>query len=387
MIYGFPLSISDADCDVEPLDPYDPWSITADGQPSSTDQTTLLLYKCSMSSLSRIVKSALEALYRSRKLPDEHRHSDDKEFQLQRITRLVTSFDTQLTEWYSNIPAKLELGNLSEYGTSGRNNKPMGDTFEEQLYQLQALALKLALENARILVHRPILSYKYVGPSVSSSNRTLDPEQEALATSIKACRDAALQISWAGHMPIFKQASTTYALNFIALHLLTAGTTLSIMTSLSPLGIESHGSKLGIRRLMEIQMALGSNSIVAEQGLQLLWKLLSLIMKKETDKILKLGPRSLPAVRDSEDGADSSMQNDNHVSRDQGMHLSTLPQTPLPVRNIDGGSGGFSTTAADSLASFDFCAEYLMSQAMIDHDHGASAPTYPYEYVSYYMLT
>lgn len=62
MLYGFPLSINDDDCEVELLDPYPVRS----GDPSwhsarwkETGQATLLSYKYSMVQLSIIVRSAL----------------------------------------------------------------------------------------------------------------------------------------------------------------------------------------------------------------------------------------------------------------------------------------------------------------------------------------
>lgn len=42
----------------------------------------------------------------------------------------------------------------------GRDIGALGPRLEKHIYQLQALSLQLAYENARILVHRPLLSYR-----------------------------------------------------------------------------------------------------------------------------------------------------------------------------------------------------------------------------------
>lgn len=302
MIYGFPLSMSDSDCNTEPLDPSDQWSIAADGKPSSSRRPTLLVYKCSMSALSKIIKSALEDLYRSRQ--KQHRSEisavqNETSLRLQFIRNKIKALNKELGEWYDNLPPKLKMGKLSGLLVSKaradlENPTPSHISFDEKLFKLQALALKLAFENARILIHRPFLLRRN-GESGAFSSSTKKPTVSSFLESLSAysrtCHDAALQISWAGHMPIFGDASTTYALNFIALHLLTAGVTLGIMTSLNPLSQESFEAKLGIRRIMEMQVALKPDSIVADQGLQILRKLLLLVMKKETHSMLDFGPQ------------------------------------------------------------------------------------------------
>ncbi|CAG9984787.1 unnamed protein product [Clonostachys byssicola] len=302
MIYGFPLNMSDSDCNTEPLDPSDQWSIAADGQPSSSRQPTLLVYKCSMSALSKIIKSALEHLYRSRQKQQRSRISatqNETPMRVQFISNKIKALNTELVEWYDDLPPKLKMGRLSglpvsEAGGDLANPTPSHISFDEKLFKLQALALKLAFENARILIHRPLLLRKDGEKRRSPPSTTIPTapsSPESLSAYSRTCHDAALQISWAGQRRIFRDASTTYALNFIALHLLTAGVTLGIMTSLNPLSQESFEAKLGIRRIMEMQVSLKPDSIVADQGLQILRKLFLLVMKKETHSMLDFGPQ------------------------------------------------------------------------------------------------
>jgi hypothetical protein len=105
---------------------------------------------------------------------------------------------------------------------------------------------------------------------------------------LQSCHDAALQISWAGTLPVFQEASDTFAVNFISLHLLTAGVALCVITSSDPLSGDAHEAKLGIRRVMQMQASLKTKSVVAEQGLQVLQELLSLAMQKETETLLRV---------------------------------------------------------------------------------------------------
>ncbi|KAI5918073.1 hypothetical protein F4810DRAFT_726348 [Camillea tinctor] len=401
MIYGFPLSISDSDCDVESLDSRDPWSIAADGQSSLSAEPSLLVYKCSMSALTKIVKSALKDLYGLRKKPHGQSSgptaTSEASSALPSITRKIAVLDAQLAQWYSDLPTKLRLKKFAQPNStspSSHNNaqnrsrlqEPRALSFDDQLFQLQALALKLAYENARILIHRPLLSYKVVNSSNPSSDSEPTKRHDSFHVFIQACRDAALQISWAGHTTIFKEASTTYALNFISLHLLTAGVTLCIMTSLSPLSQESFESKMGIRRLMEMQMTLRPTSIVADQGLQILKKLLSLVMKKETDTMLEFGPSSheTTATQYIADRIENTSSTTNHEApsqcnetplEDGGQQddVATVPpgfSSEITTENFND-MGALSSAATIGGASFDLgdlCQDPLTAQAMLDFE-------------------
>lgn len=401
MIYGFPLSISDADCDAAPLDPSDPWSIAADGQSSSSDQPTLLVYKCSMSELSKIVKSAIEGLYGSRhdlsRQASGRPAASEMSTRVQAIVKKVASLDAQLGRWYSQLPAKLRLGKFEvpyfgnldrreDRGNENNERESSASRFDEQLFQLQALALKLAFENARILVHRPLLSYKVFFSSESSSDTGASRRAPNLA-SIDVCRDAALQISCAGNTPIFKEASTTYALNFIALHILTAGVTLCIMASLTPLSPESLESKLGVRRLMEMQASLKQESLVASQGLEILRKLSFLVMKKETDTMLIFGAGENDPESTRADSRVDGLASNTGVPKGSNTRP-TEDDPPQPTDpSIPTSSFNLATQACDQETPLfgdqvdteisGFYEDLLMTQTMFDVEQGLDSPGYP----------
>lgn len=282
MLYGFPLGILDSDCDIDFLDPYDPSSSAVNGQ--SAPEATLLSYKYAMAQLSTVVKSALVDLYSSRRDT-----STDKSARMLKMFSNVEDLDKRLRAFYASLPERLRTADFSaaalEHGLDQgpqRTGGALDVEFQCHLFRLQALALKLAYESARILIHRPLLSCG-IDSSVSEGEADMS---NRIRYSIRVCRDAALEISKLGPTSIFNQASDTYAVAFVSVHLLTAGITLCIMTSLDPLSTESHECKLGIRRLMEMQTLLKDKSIVAEQGHEVMKKLVSLVMAKELDRML-----------------------------------------------------------------------------------------------------
>lgn len=277
MVYGFPLGFVDADCDAETLNPRDPWSIGADSQAFATNKPTLLEYKCAMSTLAMIVKSVLQELYQPQQATSVTRSESTGDGPPLEKVKLLQE---RLERWFAKLPKQLRMEQLSNssFSSSSHGNSvaalATNLSFEQKLFHLQALSLKLAYESAKILICRPLLSVRLDSSSVF----------------VDACFHAALQISWAGHVPIFQEAATTYALNSIALHLLTAGIVLCVVASANPLADNAFQAKLGIRRLMEMQLSLQDNSIMAEQGLQILKKLLSRVMQRETAFMLRTEP-------------------------------------------------------------------------------------------------
>lgn len=286
MSYGYPHSVKDSDCDIELLDPL---SRTSTGHsPTSLDETqqcSLLSYKYFMSKLSILTKSILTELYGiSQDKANYPKSSSD----LHRLAQKVAELDTRLQLWKDNIPPRLQLDRANPpaptYTSAEEMDKDIGASgpgFENHIYQLQALALALAYENARILVHRPLLSYKMI---------TRNPNSMGSHMSLQACRDAALSTSRLGLMPIFTLASDTYATAFIGMHTFTAGVTVCILASIEPLTLQSQQSKIGLNQLMSMQMSLKAKSGFAAQGLDILKRLTRLVMKKEAQEILNPRP-------------------------------------------------------------------------------------------------
>lgn len=391
MLYGFPLSINDNDCDIQPLNPYSlrsndaSWDATARQQ---MGQATLLSHKHAMSQLSVIVKSALTDLYglcRSRTQINGSSGAANRN-RLQELMTSVTSLDQRLREWHARLPLQLRPASLTDATTGSVESPSRIDdgvvlskkTFENHLFQLQALSLKVAYENAKILIHRPLLSYRMVVPPTKAANTTIPGTSDTCQSSIQVCRDAALEISNIGSLPVFQGIADTYAVSFVSLHLLTAAIALSILTTLNPLTQESHDCKMGIRRLMEMQSRLSARSIVAEQGLGILKKLMSLVLTKEMKEMLDFSrPKddaveveSLSDARDVDNGQEVQVSIDER--RETRQTTSRLDDQSADSINVDADSTPTLTDSAGAVASpeFSFYEDPSITQALLDFEQG-----------------
>lgn len=400
MIYGFPLSINDDDCDVELLNPYPLRS----GDPSwnpvvwkRTGQATLLSYKHAMGQLSVIIKSTLTGLYGLR----QSRHTNyspvatDKT-RLQQLMAGVASLDKRLHEWHARLPLQLRPDSLTgitgatslERGsTTGSDKQPSeNERLQHRLFQLQALALKVAFENAKIMIHRPLLSYRMVAQPGDKSTTTIPGTSETYQSSIQVCRDAALEISNIGSLPVFKGIADTYAVSFVSLRLLTAGIALSILTSLSPLTQDSHDCKMGIRRLMEMQSRLSARSIVAEQGLGILKKLMELVLTREMKEMLEFPrrPSDEAAAAADNDGVDDNTLNtgtswdaqEGRILVDENCEASQTGSRPdnQLADSVSVETGGVlmptDSTGAAACSGFTFYEDPTITQALLDFEQG-----------------
>lgn len=375
MLYGFPVSINDADYDIEPLEQYLRSSQTC--QLDHPRSATLLSYKPAMSRLSSIVKVALTDLYGIRSAVDPRKKTatDDTSGLKQLIAR-VTRIDAELHAWYSNLPVRLSTPDFDQPCSSleaiGVSNKKLALS----LFQLQAMSLKVAFENARILVHRPLLAYT-TKPGHGSQNDASDP----FHTSLQICQDAALKISEIGSLPIYKEAIGTYAMPFISLHLFTAGLTLCIITSRDPLGPSSHQTKLGIRKIMEMQSALRSRSVVANQGLEIIEKLTSRVLAKELETMFAF--RTTPNASSLNQGSTQdttvlqNVPNKGHrteITKEQtesgiAMEPTDFPQDLADSETYENIYPGDAISAANT-SEFNFCEDPAMIQALIDMENG-----------------
>ncbi|OJJ71005.1 hypothetical protein ASPBRDRAFT_43903 [Aspergillus brasiliensis CBS 101740] len=298
VVYGYPHSIWDADCDVEPLDPSAKSQVVQ--SPRSFDEplrceTSLLSYKYFMSKLSVITKAALAELYHANNGTTDRERHPQSQSHLQQTIQTVAKFGLRLQKWQSEIPLELQWDHVADkvnYSTADEIDRDIGASgprFENHIYQLQAMTLMLAYENARILIHRPLLSYKLLdrnGTDISSESSNSANQSNPLFSSLESCRAAALKMCSIQASPILKLVSEMYAAAFVSIHTFTAGITLGILCSMDPLGPQSSMSKKGLQQVMEIQEELKIRSVAAEQGLVILQRLTKLVMQKELDVLL-----------------------------------------------------------------------------------------------------
>lgn len=357
MSYGYPHGIKDADCDVELLDPL---AKSAAGQsPVSVDAThrcpaSLLSYKYLMSKLSVLIKDILTDVYGLGSFTRKNQNGRPGSTSvLPNLVHKVSILDSRLQEWNSEIPNQLRLNNphtsptYSSVEEMDRDIGASGPGFENHIYQLQALALELAYQNAKILVHRPLLTYK----TIPRANPELDKHSSSspLLTSLQKCRDAALRTSDLEAISIFSLAVDTYAAAFIGIHTFTAGVTLCILTSIEPLAPHSYQSKLGLRRLLSMQTHVKSRShfTLAAQGVEILERLTRLVMEKELKEMLTSASSKPPL------SARGTATEEEQGIQDLGE---ARPDNRAP-------------TMADGLI-FDFIEDPAMSQALYDFDQG-----------------
>ncbi|KAJ0308681.1 hypothetical protein COL516b_003225 [Colletotrichum fioriniae] len=377
MLYGFPLSIVDEDCNIEVPEQYPLRSKDASWESirwKSTGKATVLSYKVSMAQLSIIVKRALSELYGNRKQPSSNELGARTEGPLvQRLINTVTSLDQQIREWHDHLPQEL-IFKEDEVATAanwpGGTNHSLSPEHHQHTFRIQGLALKLAYENARILVHRPLLAYramKKINTTEGSDFRSIG-DNDPLQGSVRSCRDAALQIANIGCTPHFKEVIDTYALSFVALHLFTAGVTLSIMTGLDPLSREAYDSKMGLRKLMEMHSQLKSKSVVAEQGLNILTKLMKLVMTKEMERMLHLDVPPQPEPDQIGEDDETSGSSNAVEATAQGTETNAIDSSS----NINQTTLRQSTPAAemveDATASLSFSEDPIITQALSEFE-------------------
>jgi hypothetical protein len=249
-------------------------------------ETTLLTYKYLMSKLSVIIQQVLAQLYRigsteaSESFPSPNM-----------LLARVGGLNQKLRDWKNEIPVAL---NVSSPGSSyaspedlDRDVGASGPRFESHIYQLQALTLHLAYENARILIHRPLLSMRFKSHTNLVNNAPPSTGTEGpLLDSLQICRDAALTTSRLILAPVMALAAETYAAAFIGIHTFTAALTLCILFSTDPLSPQSHEVKLGLQRLMAVQQKLRVHSPLSAQGLEILKQLVRHAVEKEWGALL-----------------------------------------------------------------------------------------------------
>ncbi|TID07347.1 hypothetical protein CH35J_000941 [Colletotrichum higginsianum] len=177
-----------------------------------------------------------------------------------------------------------------------------------------------------------------------------------------------MQIVNVSSSPNFWEAINTYAVSFVALHFFTAGVALSIIMSLDPLSLESYESKMGIRRLIGVHSQLRSKSIVAEQSLEILKKLMKIIMAKETDMMLHVdeSPESTGEATqqrmEREQGPRSPVQRVTHDTI-------VASDTTLDARDgMDRTTQDLSPLRDATTAHLDFCEDPMITQALTEFE-------------------
>ncbi|PVH75085.1 hypothetical protein DL98DRAFT_466894 [Cadophora sp. DSE1049] len=299
MVYGLPISFANEDCDIgrqvlSPL-PTDP----SNSVPTTTPprDSMLLFYKGHMSELSIILTEILQELYTA--VPRRHDGRSEAasfpESHMQLLSRKIGSLDRKLRSWYEKVHPILHLEDAESKQRAYASSEAMaqdvggsGERFEHHVLRMQAMTLRLAFENAIIMTHRPLLSFRSPTSFQSHSGQAeMGAEiHNPYKASIERCRKAALNIAAIGSFSAFDEALDTYAVSFLGIHVFTAGVVLCLTASFEPMTSQAHEAKAGIQKLMAMQRKLQERSVVAAQGLKILEKVVALVIDKELQEVL-----------------------------------------------------------------------------------------------------
>ncbi|KAF7595954.1 hypothetical protein BBP40_004100 [Aspergillus hancockii] len=308
--YGRPLSIHDSDCNVRiPKDMDDSFTShpllnsleSVDGQEPT--RVTLMAYQRHKFQLYSIASPIVGRIYRL------------KSANLLEVIQEAAEINTRLAGWFDQLPPELRLGRTVDLDTSHLSKAEVETCI---LFQLQALALQLAYDNIKIILHRPFLRYN--NSLIGSSDPLLS---DVRATSFEQCRHCARRTCniLPRYESVLRAARTTHAVAYIAIQNFTAGVTLAMVALAEPGSEQSQDAKRGIANSIAIQKMLASSSIVPLQTLQVLEHLFRLIFDREMDSMLGNPPQDMEAATQTN-------------SYDQGLERS-VTGLPTPLENRD----------------------------------------------------
>ncbi|KAF2154474.1 hypothetical protein K461DRAFT_129807 [Myriangium duriaei CBS 260.36] len=283
MLYGYTPDTLDPTSDIKQMTA--PFSQNARAElRTSSNSTDLLSYKSMMSNLSVIIRDILSQLYGSSRVP-RRTNAMITEDDIIQHSIVVQDLVQHLDNWLEELPPYLVLDHSASTGYSGLEEAEKdvggsGESFNHYILQLQALSLKLAYENARILAHRPLLvrqSDLIPGEVSTDQSRRVSIMQRALAV----CRDAALQTVDLAALPIFGHASRTYAAAYIKTHLFTAGVALCLVTCMEPMNSKNFEAKIRLQKLIGLQRDIAASTLTSTNAVEILERLTRMVLERE----------------------------------------------------------------------------------------------------------
>lgn len=381
MVYGLPISFANEDCDIRrrvlfPL-PTHPSNCVPTATPRRNSM--LLFYKGHMSELSIILTEILQELYTAgpRRHDGYPEAASFPESQMQLLSKKISSLDRKLRNWYENVRPILHLDDVESKQPAYASPEAVaqdvggsGERFERHVLQMQAVTLKLAFENAIIMTHRPLLSFR--------SARTFQPHtgQAEIGTemhnpyksSIERCRKAALNTATIGSFSAFDEALDTYAVSFFGIHVFTAGVVLCLIASFEPMTSQAHEAKAGIQKLMAMQRKLQERSVVAAQGLKILEKVVALVINKELQEVLGYSkPNGLTSHCWNDEAPPAS---ETHTGPKQKNDPEVYGVDDNTVKDNQSGSQGFVPNGAGKSNRQTDMGDPSLSQSQIDINAG-----------------
>jgi hypothetical protein len=297
MVYGLPISFANEDCNLDPLG-LPPIATQSQSRPMLTPfrNSSLLFYKRHMSEFSTILTEILAELYRPNSTENKsHVASVSQNSQILELSKKINCLDKRLRNWYKSVHALLQLDDVGSkqrvYASSEAMDQDIGgngERFERHVLRMQAITIKFAFENAIIITHRPLLSFRSARSFQNEHSKDMSQSEKSnpYKTSIETCRKAALNTATIGSFSVFEEALDTYAASFFGIHIFTAGVVLCLIASFEPMAAQTHEVKAGIQKLIGMQRKLQTRSVIAAQGLEILQKIVSLVIERELQEML-----------------------------------------------------------------------------------------------------
>lgn len=136
---------------------------------------------------------------------------------------------------------------------------------------------------------------------------------------------------------------------------------------------------------MQVHAMLKDKSIVACQGLDIMRKLMSLVMVKETDAMFETEPpttrieptrTSIPASVSREEGPIIDSREENAEQNPTGIYTDMLTNINLDPQTL--GIANSITAEANNMTyegqNVDFCENNLLNDALLEYEQGLSIP-------------
>ncbi|RAK71378.1 Zn(II)2Cys6 transcription factor [Aspergillus fijiensis CBS 313.89] len=289
--YGTPLGINDKDCNLNmPADIYENPSFA---HPASDDSASVCYspYQRELNRLYLIASPALEIIFGSR----TSRTSQD--LVRDSFVSLVQETSEKLHSWRQCLPSHLVLDLQQDFRATGEQSS--------KAYALQALSLHLTYDNILIVLYRPLISRQVdhlwtsnLSPGVDeihstafataaapdSSRRT--PIQASTANS-EFWMKAAIRTSRITELPVLAQLATdSHLVAFLAINLFNAAVVLAVMAISEPLSDTAQEVKRTMTRILRLQDLLGKRSALSRQSTQVLKKVVTMLLRRESAAML-----------------------------------------------------------------------------------------------------
>ncbi|KAL4977170.1 hypothetical protein BDW66DRAFT_165894 [Aspergillus desertorum] len=296
-IYAWDRFASITDCNIS--SPADTWENPYFVAPLAEQGHTIcyFAYQRELNRLYLMASSAREVIFGSRT------SGSSKDLAGDAYHAPVKEATRKLHKWRDELPENLTL-NLEEdfRPTSGPSARA---------HALQSLSLQLTYDNILIVLHRPLLAQQVdhlstdhstpggrdaVGSDNGRFTNLSQPQTDlpfealspgsSVASSVRWW-NAALRTSRVTELPVLAQLATdSHLVAFLAINLFNAAVVFAVMALSDPLSDTAQVVKRTITRILRLQYLLGRRSALSKQSTTILKRVVTLLLRRESEAIL-----------------------------------------------------------------------------------------------------